>query len=58
LVSGSLKGEIGYQRLLTSVWDLLCRYGREDDIYTDHGVIGSNLLLATSSVGYQEYISQ
>jgi len=60
-VSSSLKGEIGRQKLLTGVWAWLYGYllfSHENDISVDHGVIVSDLTLATSSVGHQECISQ
>ena len=60
-VSGSLKGEIGSQTILTGVWTSLCRYllfSRENDIRVDPGAISSNIPVAVASIGHQEFSSQ
>ena len=60
-ISGSLKGDIDSQRILTGVCTKLCGYlltDSEHDILTDLGVLSSNIPLATSSVRHQEYFSQ
>ena len=60
-VSGSLKSENDCQRLLTCVWAGLCEQllpGRKVDICVNPCLISSDIPLATSSVGHQEYLPQ
>ena len=55
-VSSSLKGKIGCQKIFTGVWTGLCGNllsGRENDICVGPCVIGSDIPLATSSVGHK-----
>ena len=56
-IFGSLKSEIGCQKILTGVWAIFYGFllsGSEDDIYADPDVISSDIPLAVSSVIYQE----